>query len=969
MLNFCVGDTVHGFRVLREGDVPYLNAHYIKLEHVATGAALYYTDRDDGQLVFSVGFRTLPEDDTGVFHILEHSCLDGSEKYPLKEPFVNLMKTSMAVDLNAVTCSDTTLYYFISTNERDYHNLMTVYLDAVFFPKLLTDRRIFEKEAWHLEPDGNGGVKCSGVVFNEMQGNDNNPAYTLWKQNERQLFPDLPISHNSGGDPAAIRTLTYEQFTDTYRRFYSANNAIFYLSGHLELADALRELDGVLIRRGKSAIAPPAPAPMQSPVISPDGVAYYQLGETEEEAGNTRLMLSFVMEGERDTANALAMNVLGRYLAENTESPLSRAVLDAGVGQAFFMECDASYHQPAIGFSLGKSDPEQAERFRDVILQTLSNMTAEGLDKERLRNLVDCHEVICRRSALSPRVGFGLMDSFLRSHVQIGDVTTPDDLAIIRARMDADERYFESLIERHILNSRHWALTRAIPSRTVAAEKRAVMDAWLASEAERLHAEGKYGELEQNIEALNAYLTAPDSPEDEAKIPHLTPADIETRTKARDAEIMTTAVGCAEATSLRFDVDSSGMTQAGILFDMSRLDGDALFYARCLCKALLSLPTACHTVPELTDRWVVLQSNANVGILSDGKGTSYLSLEVDAPEDQLTEAVATLDEYVREVVFDREILRHIFSTAAHVRMGMIRGGSNTALRLGTRTLTRAGVVDEYMYGESAYRRFSELADRFDDHADALVEGMRRVWLELTQNVQPMAFHIGSAESYAAWIKATAQTSVARDVTSVAPAELALFPRVNTALTVEGEVNYCAALMDTTEIGGFTPRRWIVSDYLNSKYFWDEIRAKGGAYGASATASRQGIVAYASYRDPRVADTYAVFDRLPDWLEANLPEQSEIDSMIVSTVGSSYFPPSGPMDKGRAALNRYLMGLTASDIQTEITELLGTSQADFIAYAATVRTLMQEGKILRTALGNADAICASGHFDGANVREL
>ena len=969
MSNWHAGDILQGFRILREGDVPYLGAHYLKMEHIATGASLYYTDRDDGQLVFSVGFRTLPEDDTGVFHILEHSCLDGSEKYPLKEPFVNLMKTSMAVDLNAMTYEDKTLYYFISTNEQDYHNLMSVYLDAVFFPKLLTDRRIFEKEAWHLEPDGKGGVACSGVVFNEMQGNDNNPAYILWKQNERQLFPDLPVSRNSGGDPAAIRTLTYEQFTDTYRRFYGTDNAIFYLSGNLELADALREIDGVLTQRGRSEIAPPVIAPLQSPVVSPDGVAYYQLGETEAEAGNTRLMLSFVMEGERDTADALAMNVLGRYLAENTESPLSRAVLDAGVGQAFYMECEASYHQPVLFFTLSKSDPEQAERFREVVLRTLADMMTEGLDHERLRSLVDCHEVICRRSALSPRAGFALMESFLREHVQRGDISPTDDLAAIRVRMDADERYFEKLIEKHILNSRHWAFTRAIPSRTVTAEKRAAMDAWLSSEAERLHAEGTYGELEKNVEALNTYLTAPDSPENEAKIPHLTPADIRTQTKARNVEEYRATVGGVEATSLAFEVDASGMTQAGILLDMSGLDADGLFYARCLRDALMSLPTESHTVTELTDRWVVLQANAGVGILSDGKGTSYLSIEVDAPEVRLADAVLALDEYVREAVFDRTILRRIFSTAANVRMGMIRGGSNTALRLGMRALTRAGVVDEYMGGESAYRRLSDLADHFDDHADALAEGMRSVWHKLTRTVQPIAFHIGGADSCAVWNEAIGKMSVAHDVAPQTPVSLALFPQVNTALTVEGEVNYCAALMDTNELGGFNPRRWIVHNYLNSKYFWDEIRAKGGAYGASATASRQGIVGYVSYRDPRVANTYAVFDRLPDWLEANLPEQGEIDSMIVSTVGSSYFTPAGPMDKGRAALNRYLMGMKVTDLQAEITNLLGTTQEDFLVYARDVRALMQEGKILRTALGGADAILASGHFDEANIREL
>ena len=365
------GSVLHGFRVMRSGDVPRLGAHYWKLVHEATGATLYYSDRDDSQMIFSVGFRTLPEDDTGVFHILEHSCLDGSENYRLKEPFVNLLKTSMAVDLNAMTYEDKTIYYFISTNEQDYMNLMSVYLDAVFNPLLLTDRRIFEKEAWHIEPAGEGKVAISGVVFNEMQGNDNQPDYIMWMQNEKQLFPDLFFRYNSGGDPAYIPDLTYEQFKETYLRFYSAQNAVFYLSGNMGLEEELAHIDRVLTQKGVSPFEKPAPAPLQAPVVSPDGTVYYQLGDNEEPDGNTHLMLTFVL-GEDKSAEVLAFSLLSRYLAENTESPLTRAVLDADVGQDFGMACEGDYRQPMLYFTLGKSDPECAEDFRRVILQTLT---------------------------------------------------------------------------------------------------------------------------------------------------------------------------------------------------------------------------------------------------------------------------------------------------------------------------------------------------------------------------------------------------------------------------------------------------------------------------------------------------------------------------------------------------------------------------------------------------------------------
>ena len=969
-MNLTVGSVINGFRVVRDGEVPLLNARYWKLLHEATGATLYYSDRDDGQMIFSVGFRTLPEDDTGVFHILEHSCLDGSENYQLKEPFVNLLKTSMAVDLNAMTFEDKTVYYFISTNEQDYMNLMSVYMDAVFNPLLLTDRRIFEKEAWHVEPTGEGKVAISGVVFNEMQGNDNQPMYILWKQNEKQVFPDLHVRFNSGGDPACIPDLTYEQFKETYYRFYSTRNAIFYLSGNMGLEQELSHIDAVLTKKGVSPYEMPAPAPLQAPVVSPDGVAYYQLADNEEIRGNTHLMLSYILGADKTPA-VLALSLLSRYLAENTESPLTKAVLDAGVGQDFRMFCDGDYRQPMLCFTMGKSDPENAESLRRVILETLTEMCGRGFDRNRLKDLVDNHETECRRASLSVRTGFGIMETFMREQVQVGDALPVNDLAALREALAADDRYFEGLIETYVLNSNHWGMTRCIPSRTLTEEKRAKMNIRFEAEAEKINAvEGGYAALEAHMAAFNEYLTAPDSPEAEATIPHLSPADINTTSDVRDVAVETAKVGGCETKSLSYITETNGMVVASLLFYLDGLSEDELFYARCLHDALMRLPAGEYGVDELTQRWVSLQTRASLSFRVEPTNEAYLSVNLDTPAEKLASAVALLKEYLAAPVFDRTILSRIFSNTSHIRSGMIRRGNGTAFHLATRALSRAGLYDEYLVGESAYRRLSELANRFEDNADALIQGMESVWKKITAGVTPIAFFTGEADAYEDWKTAIAKLPVASAITPKEIAPLALFPRIHCALTIPGEVNYCVETFDLADAGvAYTPKLSVIHTFLNSKCFWDEIRAKGGAYGASAIATRQGHVGYLSYRDPRVIDTYGVYTNVPEWILAHMPDEEEIGSMIVSTVGSSYFAPRSELDLGQAALARYMIGQTAKDRQAELETILTTTPADFKAYAETIRTLSEAGKSIKTAVGGLDAIKASGLFEDENVKEL
>ncbi len=972
MINLDINATVHGFRVLRTGEVPRCACHYWKLRHEATGATLYYSDRDDGQKLFSVGFRTLPEDDTGVFHILEHSCLDGSVHFPLKEPFVNLIKTSMATDLNAMTYSDKTIYYFISTNEQDYMNLMSVYLDAVFHPLLLSDRRIFEKEAWHLEPDGNGGVSVSGVVFNEMQGHENQPDYIMWMQNVKQLFPDLAYhTCNSGGDPVFIPDLTYEQFVETYNRFYSTQNAIIYLSGDMSLDTELAYIDRVLSEKGISAYEKPSPAPLQAPVISPDCEVFYQLPESEEPTGNTKLLLSFVTEADKPEQN-LAFALLSRYLAENTESPLERAVLAADVGKDFQMGIESDYRQPMLFFMLGKTDPDKAEPFRRVILDTLATLAAEGFDKARLSGLIDSHETDCRRAAISVDTGFRIMEDFLKNHVQYDDSDPEDGILALRAAMAEDEHYFEHIVERFVLESEHWALTKCIPSRTASLERRGKMQERCAAESARIRAiEGGYDALTVHVQAFNEYLLAPDSPEAEASIPHLTPADLGEDGIKADMAAETAPVGGTDGTSLFYEAATDGMVHAGLYFDVKSIPEDDLFYVSCLRKAIFSLPTASHTLPELTDTWVRLHTNRWSSLQVEINDRAYLALSVDAPEERLFDAAMLLDEYIRGLVFDRTVLSNIFANASDMRDRMIGRGNATAAQAAGRSLTVFDRYHDLFSGLSAYRRYASLADRFDEDADTLIAGMTRVWRQLTAATTPIAYCIGSTNAYATWKNAIGKIAVAQVLpTESSDLRPAPAPRANVALTIPGGVNYCAELYDLREIGvAYSPRMAVINTHLYSRYFWDEIRAKGGAYGASASTFRQGIVKLTSYRDPRVADTYEVFSRLPDWMAENLPTREEVDTLIVSTASSQFFAPRSPMDKGHDALARYLRGKTVADRRADMAAVLATTPADFADYAAAIRRLQESGRGVRAVVGNADLIRQSGLFTEDEITEL
>ncbi|MBE6693257.1 MAG: hypothetical protein E7589_00630 [Ruminococcaceae bacterium] len=962
-MNLEIGKNYYGFEVVESGDIKQVGVKYWRLVHKASGASLIYTDRDDGQLVFSAGFRTLPEDDTGVFHILEHSCLDGSENYRLKEPFVNIICSSLAVDLNAVTYPDKTIYYYISTNEKDYMNLMSVYLDAVFHPLLLTDRRIFEKEAWHLEPDSNGGVVYNGVVFNEMQGHENMPDSILEHALEASLFPNNCYAKDSGGRPTAIPELTYEQFCETYKRFYSTENCTIYMSGKMSLSEQLEYIDGVLCGVPKYGYDTPAPIAAHHPVVAPDVRVAYQLPEGDSPTMNTKLALACVLGNGEDGADILGMKILSDYMAQTPTSPLSKAVLDANIGQDFSMFCEGYYRQPAVIFMLGKSEEKNAEKFKDTVLKALSDFIRNGLDRARLDDLLDNNEIDSRRQSLSVRTGYALMESMLRDMTQFGYIRSDDALEALRAKLSSDGKYFEHLIEKYILDSKHWTLVRCVPSNTVMDEKKAYMKAKLDAEADKLNAsEGAYEALCEHIRAFKEYLGAPDSSAAVASIPHLALSDISRENRLRDmTESRAALKNGKEITSLLYGGSSLGIIVAGFVFDLKKISADDLFYASCLSRALFSLPTDKHTAPELNDMWVKLKAKTDAVThshhISGGAGV-LLDVNLNMPVESITAAATLLEECLTSVSFDREIITRLFSNSSSVKDEMIWGGSQTAANYASRCLNLADAYRDKLSGVSFYQRLKSVSDsisdkdgEYDENVDTLIAGMERVYGILFGSGDPVAYFIGDDKYYSEWTNCLSNIDIC-DGNAADDADFEIPIAADRALAISGDVNYCAKVYDAKSAGYTVTNRYLpVCRYIYGKYMWDEVRAKGGAYGAGVNVTRFGLVKLYSYRDPRVKETYDVFAELPAWLENNIPSRDEIEKNIISCASNACFEPMSILDEGKGALSRYLRSKTAEETWSLVTEIFDTTEQDFRDFAQMLRGLDEMRAGVSSTLGN------------------
>lgn len=915
------GTTTCGFTVTHVETIDELDADAYVLFHHASGARLLYLACDDENKAFSIGFKTPPANSTGVFHILEHSVLDGSEKFPLKEPFVELIKGSMQTFLNAMTYPDKTVYPVASTNEQDLLNLMDVYMDAVLNPAIYTKRAIFEQEGWHYEldvPEGKplteGTLRYNGVVFNEMKGALSDPMSVLDDAVGAALFPDTAYAFESGGDPRAIPELTYEEFLDTHARHYNLANSYLTLCG--DFADVRRELAflderylsqenaaGRRIAAERAAGASPAalapnPLAMQEPTVCD-----YKRVEMQTTPENALVGIGYVIGQALDTFRTAAADVLFDAILGSNEAPVKKAIIAAGLGGNVTSYTSSACQQPYELIILQNARPQAAQEFRNVIEDTCRDLVEHGVPRDRLEAVISSNEYALRQRDYGMSDGVVLACEALSTWLYDDDAATDalkyaDTYAALREALDGP--FFEDLLRELVLESNHCALVELVPVGADAGEGAEAGPADAAdTEAAKLakiKASMSTAELQailDDVAELRRQQEAEDAPEDRAKLPRLHVEDIgDARPDPSCALDEAAPIPC-----LRHSIPTRRLAYALTYFDLTHVSYAELPYVKVLCRLMQQLPTAQHTAAEL-DSFI----GSNLGFLTfttevfqqpNWKLARPVLLVSAGALSEKIDALASIPREVwAETIFeDTDRMRDVLT---QLKIGMeqtfITAGHQAALGRALSYVSPAAVISEQLGGVDFYRFLRDLLDHFDERTDELCDKLRELQQRIFTSTGTVASFTGSDEDYARYWAAAGTLGL---TTRTAPAKELYVPMPedkHEAFVIPSDVCYLGQSTDPRALGIATDGSWgVAANALSYGYLWNEIRVKGGAYGCGFRAAADRQLAFYTYRDPAIDPSIDRIAGAGAWLGELDTDRDTFEGYIVSTVSSNDAP--------------------------------------------------------------------------------
>lgn len=924
------GSTISGFDVTSCKVLPELDADAYVLHHRASGARLLYLACEDENKAFSIAFKTPPTDDTGVFHILEHSVLCGSTKFPVKEPFVDLIKSSMQTFLNAMTYPDKTVYPVASTNEQDLLNLMDVYMDAVLNPAIYTKRAIFEQEGWHYEldvPEGAplaaGTLRYNGVVFNEMKGALSDPMSVLDDAVNRALFPDTAYACESGGDPRAIPQLTYEQFLDTHARHYNLANSYIVLYGDMEVERELAFLDERYLDDGPrlrdeakraralqtarddeadatsdshstdcaAAIGGPNPLVRQNPLVCD-----YERVEMATTPDNALVGMAYVIGDAADRKRLVAADVLIDALMGTNEAPVKKAILAAGLGGNVVSYTSGDLLQPHTLIILQNAKPEVAREFRRVIEDECLRLVKEGIPRERLAAILANEEFDLRQR------DYGYADGVALACDALGTWLYDDaDEAATRGieygpiyeelNRELDGTYFEDLLRELVLESKHRALVELVPVADGAAASREE-EAELAA-AKAAMDDADLQRIVEDVAALRERQEAEDAPEARATLPRLHVSDIgPARPEPQLVIDKQTPIPC-----LRHDLPTHQLAYALTYFDLSHLSFAELPYVTVLTRLMNQLATEHMSAGEL-DSYVC----ANLGFLSfTTEVATQPNWKLASPRllvsaGALSEKMDALARIPREVwsetVFeDTERMRDVLTqTRIGMEQSFLMNGHSAALARAMSYGSPAAVLTQQLSGVDFYLFLRDLLDNFDDRKEGLCETLRELQARIFTSTGTVASFTGSDEDYRRYWNAAGDLGLSPRTAATKELYVPWPEDKREAFIIPSDVTYLARACDPRTLEIETDGTWsVASNALSYDYLWNEIRVKGGAYGCGFRSPSPRHASFYTYRDPAIDPSLARIEAAGDWLASFDPDVDTFEGFIVSCVSGMDAP--------------------------------------------------------------------------------
>lgn len=942
-----IGTLCAGFRLCKKEYVPSKSADLYTLRHEKTGTELLYFARADENKTFAIGFKTLPENDTGVFHILEHSVLNGSRKYPVKEPFVSLLQSSMQTFLNAMTFSDKTLFPVSSRNHQDFFNLMSVYLDAVFRPLIYDRPEIFMQEGWHYAFDEDGTPYYNGVVFSEMKGAYADVDRVIDDEMNRLLFPDNCYGYVSGGHPDHIPALSYEQFIETHQRFYHPSNAKIFLDGQMDVDAVLRFIDEEYLS-DYDYRAPDFDFVLQEPRTG-ENTVYYEAQPGEETL--CHMACAKLLCTHRDVETLYAANVLADYLTGSNEAPLKRRFLEQGYGQDLSLVVGEATFQPTIGLLVRNTSQELFPAIKTFLPEAVRDIASRGLDKEALSASIQ-HLAFSNKEITEPygvELSMKALEGWLYGDDPLTHIETDSIFEGLLQKVSTD--YFENLLLSLLGDPDDKCYLYALPSLTKGQE-----DA--QKEAQRVNAIAATWDEDTRkaqmsaFEAMQQWQQSTDSEEALATLPHLNLSDIPEETPATPTNLSTVS----DCTVLESVTETGGIVYLNLFFALPDFSTEELRMVNMLSSLFGKLPTgssSAHaletkikaTLGSLTARLAMI---AAPGALE--QCTPYLTVCVSMLEENVPKAMALLRELLMEGKYDEtdRIYETVQQNDYYLKQILIGNGHMFAMNKVIAPYSAEGAMKEALAGDAYIRWHNTFAEGFMENAAAHTRCLSDLAKKAFVKSRLFVGYSGklSHEALSSLMDALPVGVIG------APADAPSFAPGSSSIEIPASVGFSAMGHNLYALGGqFTGACSVLSSLMTYSYLWNMVRVQGGAYGTGMNIRANGDIYCYSYRDPNLSGTRQVFSTLSDYLKEAMEQGMPLDDIIISTVNTTdpLLDPSGVCD---LACTRYLKGIPPQTIAQIRREILTTTPEKLLALTELLEAYQRLGSFC--AVGDASS---------------
>ena len=970
--------TIHGlaeYEILDEHRVEDVQSDGFILRHKKSGARIAILSNNDDNKVFYIGFRTPPEDETGVPHIIEHTTLCGSKKFPVKDPFIELAKGSLNTFLNAMTYPDKTVYPVASCNDQDFKNLMDVYLDAVFNPNITKYEEIFKQEGWHYELTGKDDeLKINGVVYNEMKGAYSSPDEVLSSQIYRSLFPDNTYSKDSGGNPEYIPKLTYEAYLDFYHKYYHPSNSYIYLYGDMDVVERLEWLDKeyLSLYDYKKVNSEINKQPAFDKIKNVE--AQYSITMDDSQENKTYLSYNRVVGDTLDEMLYQAFDVLDYALVSSPGAPVKQALIDAGIGDDVYGSYDAGILQPVFSFVAKNANASQADEFESIIENTLKEVVKTGINKEALLAGINSSEFKFREADFGqfPKgllFGLNCLDSWLfddmKPFIHLECLGT---FAKLRKAVDTD--YFEKLIQEYLLDNTHGSSVTVKPKRGLGNEREEALAKELSDYKASLSDE-EIKKLIEDTEHLKKYQEEPSSDEDLRKLPMLTRADM----KKNAMPFSNIEDELLDVKVVRHDIESNGIDYISFLFDAGDFAQSELGYLGFFTNALGLVSTEKYSYTDLANATNIYTGGISTGTASHpdikDRNNFVFKFEVKLKvlEKNLDKALELMEQMLLSSDFTdtKRLGELVAQIKARLQANLSSSGHLVAAMRSMSSFSRYALYQDELKGVAFYRSICHIEKELSESPKNVSDKLAAIAKKLFARNRMLISFTGNNEAYGNAKPSLEKVISGFDKMSAVGNQAEVhFNTAKEAFIDASQIQYVAKTGDFICEGyEYTGALRLLRIILSYDYLWINVRVKGGAYGCMNTFLRSGESYFVSYRDPNLSDTLDVYDRIPEYIKSFSPDERDMTKYIIGTF-SALDTPMNPEAKGSRSLSAYLEGITYEQIQKERNEILNAQPEDIRRLADLVEAVLKKDSIC--VIGNENMIKESaGLFE--NVEKL